>query len=145
MAQMDLSAALTNPYTNTPFIVKRRKQIVNNFGESTVEVEEIPNVRGVLYAAAQNGLTRRPEAQTNSKSIEILTRFALRGESKSTEDNSEYQPDLVLWHGNLFVVTNIEDWSNYARGFIKATLGSINIVDQPPAPKPLSIVNETTE
>lgn len=130
MAMLDVSAALSNPYTLDSFSVLRRKQVVNNFGQVKTNVERTDNVLGVVFPEGLNDLARRAEAQTNTKSIVIITRFGLRGESE-TVDGCEFQPDIVKWNGSNFLVVRLEDYSRYARGYIKATATSMDIVDSP--------------
>jgi hypothetical protein len=130
MPSLDVSITLTNPQTLDTFDVQRRTQIVNSFGESKISVELNARVRGVVYPEGLDSLSRRPEAQTQAKSIVVITRFPLRGESE-TVDSVNYQPDIILWHGDSFLVVRLEDWGSYARGFVKATAESTDIVDKP--------------
>ena len=134
MPGLDLSIALTNPLTLDSFDVLRRRQVKNNFGEVNMDVERTAAVKGVVYSESLNDLARRAEAQVTTKSITIITRFALRSEAQDANDNSVYQPDVVLWRGDQFLVVHIEDYSNYAHGFVKATAESMDITDQPPLP-----------
>lgn len=132
MPMLDVSAALTNPYTLDHFDVYRRKQIMNDFGEAKTAVQIISGVMGVVYAEGLNNLARRAEAQINPKSIVIISRFAMRGESQ-TVDKTQYQPDIVRCNGNYFLIVRVEDFSNYASGFVKMLATSIDMVDLPPA------------
>jgi hypothetical protein len=132
MAQIDMSQALTNPLSLTKFSVIRQNQVINNWGETKIDVEMIPVVRGVVFPEGPNGLSRRPEAQTNAKTLVIFTRFALRGASISANTDGSYQPDIIVWNGNRYLVAEIEDYSNYARGFIKVRAASTQEMDQAP-------------
>jgi hypothetical protein len=134
---VDVSRVLTNPRFLDSFDVYRRQQIVNNFGETKVSVQIVSGVRGVVYPASLNELNRRPESQMATKSIEVITRFAIRGESQ-TIDKIEFQPDILHWNGDSYLVVHVEDYSNYARGFVKVTCNSIDLVDLPTGPKDLS-------
>src|SRR5579872_4276970 len=49
VAMLDVSAALTNPFTSDSFSVLRRKQLVNTFGQTKIESERFDGVRGVVY------------------------------------------------------------------------------------------------
>jgi hypothetical protein len=131
MAMIDMTVALTNPQTLQKFAVLRRKQFVNNFGETKMEIETIPRVFGVIHPEGPNDIARRPEAQTNAKTMVVITKFRLRGESENI-DGVNYQPDVIQWGGNNFLVARPEDYSKYARGFIRATITSTDIVDRPP-------------
>src|SRR5271154_1593343 len=134
MPGLDVSIALTNPLTLDTFALLRRKQVMNQFGETSMSIERIPVVRGVVYPEGLNELSRRAETQTNNKSIVVITRFAIRAESQSANDGAQYQPDIIVWRGDNFLVVRVEDYSNYARGFVKVTAESMDIVDQPTSP-----------
>jgi len=134
---LDVSAALTNPYTLDSFIVYRRKQTVNGFGETCVAVEIEKGIRGVVTPASLQELTRRPEAQIARKSITVITRFALRGESQTVEE-TQFQPDIVVWNNDSYLVVHVEDYSDYARGFVKVTANSTDMVDLPTTAVPLN-------
>lgn len=119
MAQMDLSVALQNPYTLSYFDVLRRKLVVNNFGEGTVEDETFPGVYGVVYADGENKLDRRAESQSVVKTITVICKFALRTASGPSNTDG-YQADVVVWNGAKFLVVSQMDWSEYGPGYIKA-------------------------
>src|ERR1700732_4776245 len=127
---VDVSVCLTNPYLLDEFDVFRTREIVNGYGESKTETTEYEDIQGIVYPEGSNDLARRPEAQLNTKTIVIITAFALRGESNSSDDNNSYQPDRIRWRGNFFLVVRVEDYSNYASGFSKCTCASTDMVDQ---------------
>ena len=132
---IDMLVPLSNPYTLDFFDVHRRKQIVNGYGEAAMSVEIIPDVSGIVYPEGLADLSRRPEAQTNSKSIVAITRFALRSVSTSSEDGAVYQPDIIVWRDDSFLVVRVEDYSNFADGFVKVTAAGIDMSDQAPETK----------
>src|SRR5437016_576589 len=116
MSMLDLSPVLTDPVLLDTFEVRRRFQTLNNYGESKISIESHPGVAGVIFPEGLNDLTRRSEAEVTTKSIVVITRFALRGESE-TVDGLEYQPDVVFWRGNSYLIVRVEDYSNVSRGF----------------------------
>lgn len=130
MPMLDVSVALTNFYTVDTFSVIRRTEVVNGFGVSTVTPATTSGLYGVLYPSNEDDLKRFPDLQIQSKAITVITRFALRGEAET--EGTEFQPDIVAWGGDNFVVRAMDDWSQYAAGFILAICTSINLVDQPP-------------
>lgn len=136
---MDMSEALTDPVTLDSFTLYRRKQIVDIYGETKMSYDIQPNIRGVVTPASKNDLDRKADSQIQTKSIEIITRFAIRGESQ-TVGEIEYQPDVVVWNGDSFLVKRVDDFSNYGRGFVLVICESIDIVDLPTTAEPLSPV-----
>lgn len=123
---IDMRVALTNPITLDKFDVVRRAQVVDNAGKVIVTPTPFSNVRGVVTPnLTMKDLQRMSDAQIQSKAIAIVTRFALRGEAELT--GQEFQPDLVVWHGNNFLVIFVEDHSNYAAGFVRAVAVMMDI------------------
>lgn len=130
MPLLDMSIVLNDPQLIDSFSVIRRTETVNNFGVSTIASVTIPDLYGPIYPSNENDLARFPDLQVQTKAITVITRFALRGEAETS--GTEFQPDVVVWGGDNFVVRRIEDWSKYALGFIMAICTSIDLVDQPP-------------
>ena len=133
MPMMDVSVALTNPYTLDFFMVKRRLETVSSSGYSTTSENVTDVVRGVVHPAGKQDLERLPEDQRQAKTIAVITRFALRGSSQQNGQN--YQPDLVVWQGNNFVVVDIEDYSQYGPGFIRALCSLTDMTANAPETK----------
>jgi hypothetical protein len=131
MPMLDVSVALTNPYTLDTFTVTRRTEVVDGFGLSQVTPASIPGLYGVVYPSNEEDLKRFPDLQIQSKALTVITRFALRGEAEAA-NNTEFQPDIVVWGGNNFLVRALDDYSQYAAGFILAICTSIDLVDKPP-------------
>jgi hypothetical protein len=117
---VDMRRALTNPYTLDKFAVVRRQQIKGDNGIVGVIPQTFPRVYGVVTPATQQkDLQRMSDAQIQSKAILVVTRFGLRG---ATEDQlqTDFQPDIIVWNGDNYLVIFPDDYSNYAQGFIRA-------------------------
>ena len=132
---MDMSAALTNPYTLDDCECIRREEQINDYGEAVI-VESAPvAVKGVITPAGQS-LTRNPEFQIAPKSINIISKFAWRTQSKEGPSidppgGKAWEPDHVRWHGNTYIVIGTEDYSSWATGF---TVALCQIVDRSSTP-----------
>jgi hypothetical protein len=131
MPMMDLSEVLTDPMLLDSFAVNRRTQTVDDFGIASTSTQPFAGLYGVIYPSEENELKRLPDLQIQSKAITVITMFALRGESEAA--STEYAPDVVVWNGDNFLVRKVEDYSNFAAGFIFAICTSTDLVDQPPA------------
>ena len=131
MPLIDMSDVLTDPMFLDSFTVNRRTQSVDNTGYGSTSAQAFPGVNGVVYPSEENELRRYPDLSIQSKSLTVITQLALRGESETA--GTEFQPDIVVWNGDNFLVRKLEDYSNYAAGFILAICTSIDLVDQPPA------------
>lgn len=132
MPQIDLSDIVLDPFiAGEAFSVIRRQQAVDNNGIMSTVNTAVPNVRGQVTPTGDNSLVREEAFQTQSKSISVITSYRLRGASKD-ENGVQWQPDLVLWKGDYYIVREIKDWSQYGAGLIEADCTSIDFVDQPP-------------
>jgi hypothetical protein len=47
-------------------------------------------------------------------------------------DGSQTQPDQIEWHGSLYVVRLLEDYSGYGQGFVHTVAESVQSIDPPP-------------
>lgn len=117
---LDMRVALTNPMTLDKFNVLRRSQSISDSGRVNLTVTPFNNVRGIVTPSlSMKDLQRMTDAQIQSKAIAIVTRFALRGESEDS-GHQDFQPDIVFWNNNNFLIILVEDYSNYAAGFVRA-------------------------
>lgn len=125
MPELDMSDALLEPVLQDDFAVIRRAETITDKGRSTTAPKTY-QAFGVITADSPNDLIRGQDEEHDTKSISIVTQFKLQQAAKG------YQPDLILWAGNYYVVNHIDDYSRYGDGFIQATATSIDYVDEPP-------------
>ncbi len=124
MAYLDVSEALTDPMLSDLFNVIRRPETIVK-GRSTVNPVTIPNVSGVVAAAHGNDLDRLDDNQRMGRNLTIVTRFRLRGPTPG------YQPDLIVWKGDQYLVKLVDPYPQYGAGFVQAIVGSVDSIDQP--------------
>lgn len=130
MPDFDFDEVLTDPDFLDVFNVTRRADNPNGFGEAAFTPSSFQNLRGVVTPASPSALKRLPEEQRQSKTLEIITRFALRG--ASNDAGQDYQPDLIFYAGNNYVVTDVQDWSRYGAGWVSALCTLNDVVPAPP-------------
>ncbi len=61
----------------------------------------------------------------------VVTKFRLRGPTPG------YQPDIIVWYGNEFIVKQLDPYPQYGQGFMQAIVGSVKHIDAaflPPVP-----------
>jgi uncharacterized membrane protein len=131
MAMINVSMALISPMLVSSFAVNRRVQTVGINGRVSIIAQAFAGVFGVIYPSDNNELQRLADLQVTGKTITVITRFALRSEAETS--GTEYQPDIVVWRGDNFLVKHVEDWSSFGPGFVLAICTSIDLVDMPPA------------
>jgi hypothetical protein len=129
MPMLDMSAALCNPFTIDQFNVIRRAETIGDNGRSVLTPEPIQGVYGVVSPEKVKEIHRRDDGSLPDAVIGIVTKFALLNNSQGL------QADVVLWHGNQWLVEEIMDYSSWGEGFIKATCFLQDILLQRPATK----------
>lgn len=90
----------------------------------------------VVVPTSPSDLARLPDEEYMNKAITIYSQFRLQGPVKVA--GTRTHPDQVLWHGSTFVVRLLDDYSGYGRGFLMAIATSIEAIDGPPLPDPMS-------
>lgn len=131
MPFVDVTGILFDPdVAGQGFIVLRRQETVNNYGESTWTTERIQAIGSVTPSGSQE-LMREDAYDAQAKSIKIATTFRLRGVAKGP-NASRFKPDIVLWNDNYFEVISPDDWTPFGAGFVDVELTSVHYVDNPP-------------
>lgn len=135
MPMIDISIALTSLMLADVFMVIRRTETVDQYGESTITTQTFFPVYGTVQAASSNDLKRLPDEQHQGKNLSIVTKFPLQGVAPGM------QPDIIQWpmnnagaNADNFVVAYLDDYSQYAQGFVQAIARSIDMVDFTPTP-----------
>lgn len=119
-----------------PMTVIRRTMTVTSKGRTQVtETVVTPSPLGVITAASPDDLARLPEAEYQNRAISIYTPFRLQGATRD-EAGAETLPDHVLYHGAVYVVRALDDFSGYGRGFVSAVAVAIEPVGPAPIPQP---------
>jgi galactose-6-phosphate isomerase len=128
MPWLDFSDVLLDPaIAGETFSVIRRQQVVDNYGTVTTTNTTLSGT-GSITPTGDNSLVREEAYQTSAKTIKVITNFRLYGPEQI--GGTTYQPDLVAWHGDNFIVKSINDYSSYGAGFLEAECASIDFVDQ---------------
>ena len=118
MPFIDLSFVTMEPaLSGIPFLVRRRREVVNDLGRP-VQTFDVFEAVGGVYPTGSNTLKRDPERDFSERGITIVTRARLQLDAPGG-----YKPDLVEWpisSNNWWLVNFINDYSQYGAGFIEA-------------------------
>lgn len=128
MPFLDVSSVLLDPDFADRFTVIRRVESVSDYGRRVLSLTNLPAV-GVVTMASPDDLKRVPEGQTFDRTLSIVSKFPFFGASVG------YQPDLVLWYGDLYIVVALDPYPQFGAGFSQVIVGSIDLQDLP-IPKP---------
>ena len=124
MALLDVSEILNDPDFVDTFTVIRRAEGVSDKGRAILTLEGIAAV-GVVTMAGPNDLRRLPEAQLQDRTLSIVSKFAFFGASVG------YQPDLIQWRNDLYIVSVLDLYPQFGRGFTQVIAPSIDLQDVP--------------
>ncbi len=130
MPDIDVSEVFGDPLFTETLTVRRRKEVIGSNGRATTS-ERTYRPMGIVIPQDGGDLTRTPNMQTANSIIEVHTQFRLRGPSKDQID-ARYQPDIVVWNGDPYVVVQPVNFSKYGFGFIRAVCASMADVDHAP-------------
>jgi hypothetical protein len=126
MPDLDVSDAYIDPSTADRFTVIRRAETINGNGRSELITSTIPNLIGAVYPTGDNSLVRTEDYQISRKTLTVVTSFRLQLSAPG------YQPDIVVWNGDNFIVRALQDYSGFGSGMIVAECTSIDSQDNPP-------------
>jgi galactose-6-phosphate isomerase len=132
MPEIDVIDCLLDPdLAADSFVVLRRADVVAANGRTTPVVTDTIPVIGAVYPTGDLSLTRADAYQSQAKTIKVISPFRLRGVAKDTL-GLRYQPDIVIWRGDKFLVRIVDDYSRYGAGMVEAECSSIDFADLPP-------------
>lgn len=125
MPLIDVTRVLSNPLFYTRFDVFRYDQLLVDGVTQISNPRNYQGVTGVVTAVRGRELERFPEEERLAGAIQIYTKFRLTGGKGATS------ADEVEWptkSGVYYIVIQVDDWSEYGKGFVQAicVLGQIN-------------------
>lgn len=128
MPFLDVSDITLDPDFADSVNVIRREATVNNFGEgSTPAPVTFSDVIGTVTQASPNDLERRiPDYTASGQVISFVTPFRLYGPAK--DGLQRFQPDLIEWNGNTYVVKVLEPYTRFGAGQVQALCEQFNYV-----------------
>jgi galactose-6-phosphate isomerase len=129
---IDVSDAILDPALSGTdrFHVIRRQQVVGQNGRAST-VNTYLRLLGVITPTGKNDLTRTAAFEIQAKTIDVVTRSRLFGPARDIA-NQQYMPDIIVWQGSHFIVTELEDYTTWGAGYVRAHCTSIDYVDPGP-------------
>jgi galactose-6-phosphate isomerase len=126
MPDLDVSDVLLDPdFCETLTITRRPFTMVK--GIATVTPTTIsPAPVGVVYSISGDLIRQGADQQNLPNTIIVHTPFRLRGPAQG------FLPDIVVWNGDNFAVTSVDNFSHFGSGFVSAICTSQDSVDNPP-------------
>jgi|KBSMisStandDraft_5_1062788.scaffolds.fasta_scaffold218774_4 hypothetical protein len=125
MASLDVSDIPLCDEFSDRFDVLRRPETLDHHGRSATS-QVVASARGTIYPTGDNSLVRMADFEAGRKTLTIVTTYRLQQASPG------HQPDLILYRGTEYVISRVEDYSQYGAGFIVAEASSILATPSPP-------------
>lgn len=123
MALLDVTQILTDPDLTDTFKVLRRQETVDNYGVSGLATQVFYPVIGVVTSVGPNNLDRHENYQSFTRSLSVVTKFPLRGETTG------FQPDVIVWRGDNYVVKAVDPYPQFGPGFWQVECSSMDKTD----------------
>lgn len=127
MALLNVNPILYDADFTDNFNVIRRQEIVDRNGRSTVRERRYARIQGIVLPPSKskdNDVHRHINYQTTRRNIEVLTSFMLVNQTKG------YQPDIIEWEGDQYLVNRIFSYAHFGPGFILAECDSLDRLDE---------------
>src|SRR5262245_50594041 len=123
MATHDVREAFDSSFYDSITIILREVSVHSNARVQVTRTVPL-SILAVVTAASPDDLARLPEGEHMNKAISVYSMSRIQGPSRD-EVGIYYHPDQILWHGSLYVVNVLEDYSGYGRGFVHAVATSV--------------------
>lgn len=121
MPALDVTLCLTDPmFLTRGLICTRNAQSIDSEGIAT-NTPATFTFAGVVTNDTGDVLVRSGEGSKIQANINIHTRFKL------VAGNDDLDADVVTYKGNQYTVVSVADWSDYGRGFVKASCELISL------------------
>jgi hypothetical protein len=130
MATFDVSDAFDASFFDM-VVVNRIDESIDQYGRVVRGATQI-ETQAVVVATGPDDLKRLPEEQYAMKAISLYSPFRFQGPAQLSSTGTRQHPDEILWHGSTYVVTVLDDYTDFGRGFVYVVAVSIDPVDPPP-------------
>lgn len=112
------------------FSVVRRQETVNDFGEGVKGATVLGPFIGACQPLGDNSLLREESYTTGKNGLTVWSPFRLFSASRKA-DGTTYQPDLILFDGNYYIVRVLNEWTQWGEGFVQAECIGFDFVQAP--------------
>ena len=110
MALIDVTDIVLDPDFQDAITIIRRTDTVNEYGENVI-TEASESVRAVIQPASPDDLQRLPDSVRRRDAVTVYYAGILTADA---------YPDVVVWGGDRYQVSNTEPFRNWGRGYTKA-------------------------
>lgn len=113
MATIDVSELLSDPDFESSFEVIRSIETVGSDGRAVFTTTDF-DACGVIQPASGRSLQLLPDSVRIEGAIQIWTQQTLH------MNDGDHSADIIKWQHRHYIVSNIQDFSNYGEGYLQA-------------------------
>lgn len=117
MSGLDLSDAFDEEFLESFSVTRQVETLV--LGRSQISETVIAPVFGTICIAGPNDLKRLPEGTSFTSGISVVTQTKLQGAVLG------YQPDLIEWNGEQFLVVHVDKYGHFGAGWWQVLAESV--------------------
>lgn len=118
MPLLAIDELLTDPdFTSYLYMVETRSQVGQDGMAQNFKYKS--RFIGIVDPAGATELQRAPEGMNTTGALIVITNNT---NLTAGDAQAGTQPSQVQWHGQLYLVRQIDDYSEYGKGFVKAML-----------------------
>ena len=122
MPFLDVTDVLSDPDFADTVSVLRTATAVDIFGENlATSATTTSAVSAVVTPASSNDLKRLPDTARLEGAITLISTF------RFTSGQPGFTADVVTWQGRQYTVMNLDDWSQFGAGFVRATATMLSL------------------
>jgi hypothetical protein len=145
MPELDVSFVLDDPmFSDLCSIIRRSGGVTSKGRANPVKFWRFDNVGCVVTQEEPDELDRKPDGEMAPRRINVFSQTPMYGpviDPLVADDTQEpivlpqpplgvpYQPDLILWNGTCYIVTQVLPYSRYGSGFYEVKAESIEMPD----------------
>lgn len=134
MPELDVSDVASSIEFADFVSVIRRATSTNDYGEVVNASTTYDRVVATVVPVGKN-LRRDPDAQFTPNEINVVMQLrqpnVAGGQLKLQGASDGFQPDIVVWNGDNYLVINTNDYSAFGGGQVEARCSSVDLGDQP--------------
>lgn len=121
---LNVASVVSDPRFTQSVTRMQRAETINQYGESVI-TSTSTTIAAVITSPGKTGLMRFEDAQTYQDTIKVTTTSPLNGPTATS------QPDLIVWQGQNYAVTIVNDYAQF--GYTRAICKLIDLQGRPNA------------
>lgn len=125
---LDVLDAILDPMFCERILVTRRIQSIDNTGRTVINTEQL-NPVAVVTIGSPEKMAMTTDVEIAKNVITVHSTIRLYDPSTNSYSNVNYQPDLVSYNGNKYLVTKSYNWSRYGNGFFMSECELYNLIE----------------